>query len=115
MTIEAAYDYASRLVESEQRGSDVDTALRRIEQRYGISPNQIIHLRSRRAKSCDLGLFGRLRMAYLDLCERQMRRLAHEIAIEKAADADADLRDLEAEAEALARKIAAKKAARTAA
>src|SRR5690606_24004544 len=92
MTIEAAYDYASRLVEEEQRGSDLEAALARLEHRYGLSPHQIMHLRSRRAKSCDLGLFARLRTAYLDLCERQMRRLQHEIAIEKATHDDDDLR-----------------------
>lgn len=109
MTVEAAYDYASRLVELESRGSDTEGALFRIEQRYGLSPNQIMHLRSRRAKSCDVSLFGRLRMAYLDLCQRQVTNLQHQIAIEKAISDDT-LADLEAEAAALARKIAAKKA-----
>lgn len=110
MTIEAAYDYASRLVEHEQRGSDLDAALHRLEQRYGLSPSQIMHLRSKRAKSCDVGLFARLRMAYIDLCERQVSRLQQQIAIEKATGDDT-LEDLEAEARALAEKIAARKAA----
>ena len=112
MTIEAAYDYASRLVEEEQRGADVEAALHRLEQRYGLSPNQIMHLRSRRAKSCDVGLFARLRAAYLDLCERQVTKLQHQIAVEKATGDD-DLEDLVREAADLAAKIAAKKAALT--
>lgn len=112
MTVEAAYDYATRLVEMEARGSDTEGALYRIEQRYGLSPNQIMHLRSRRAKSCDVSLFGRLRMAYLDLCQRQVTKLQHQIAIEKALNDDS-LEDLEAEAAALARKIKAKKAGLT--
>lgn len=59
MTIDAAHDYASRLVELEQRGSsDTEGALYRLEQRYGISPHQLLHLRSRRAKSCDVSLFA---------------------------------------------------------
>jgi hypothetical protein len=110
MTVEAASNYASRLLEMEQRGSDTDSALFRLEQRYGISPNQLMHLRSRRAKSCDVSLFARLRGAYLDLCERQVTKLQHQIAVEKATDDDDDLRDLEAAAAALAAKIAAKKA-----
>lgn len=109
MTVEAACDYASRLVELETRGSDTDAALHRLEQRYGLSPNQIIHLRSRRAKSCDVSLFARLRGAYLDLCERQVSKLQHEIAIERATGDDT-LEDLETEARALAAKIQAKKA-----
>jgi hypothetical protein len=111
MTVEAASEYASRLLEHEQRGSDIEAALFRLEQRYGLSPNQIMHLRSKRAKSCDVSLFARLRSAYLDLCERQVSKLQHEIAITKATDDDDDLRDLEADAAALAAKIAAKKAA----
>jgi len=111
MTVEAASDFASRLLDLEQRGSsDTESALYRLEQRYGLSPNQIIHLRSGRAKSCDVGLFARLRAAYLDLCERQVTKLQHEIAITQATDDDDDLRDLEADAAALARKIKAKKA-----
>lgn len=109
MTVEAASDFASRLLEFEQRGSDTESALFRLEQRYGLSPNQIIHLRSGRAKSCDVGLFARLRAAYLDLCERQVTKLQHEIAITKATSDDT-LEDLVAEADRLAAKIAAKKA-----
>lgn len=110
MTVEAASEYASRLLEYEQRGSDTESALYRLEQRYGLTPNQIMHLRSRRAKSCDVGLFARLRAAYLDLCQRQVTKLQHEIAITKATGDDA-LEDLEAEALRLASKIAARKAA----
>lgn len=111
MTVEAASDFASRLLEFEQRGSsDTESALFRIEQRYGLSPNQIIHLRSGRAKSCDVGLFARLRAAYLDLCERKVAKLQHEIAITRATSDDT-VEDLVAEADALAAKIRAKKAA----
>lgn len=109
MTVEAASDYASRLLEFEQRGSDTESALSRLEKRYGFSPNQIIHLRSGRAKSCDVGLFARLRAAYLDLCERQVTKLQHEIAITKATSDDT-LEDLVAEADSLAQKIKARKA-----
>ena len=111
MTVEAASDYASLLVEMEQRGSDTEDALYRLEQRYGLSPNTILHLRSRRAKSCDVSLFARLRAAYIDACERQVRKLQHTIAIEKATCDDDDLRDLAAETARLVDKIQAKKAA----
>lgn len=110
MTVEAAFNYASALVEMESRGADTEAALYRLEQRYGFSPHQLMHLRSRRAKSCDVGLFARLRMAYLDLCERQVTKLQHQIAIEKATGDD-DLEDLVREAADLAARIAAKKAA----
>lgn len=111
MTVEAASDYARRLVEAEARGSgDLEGALIRLEQRYGLGRWQLSHLRAGRAKSCDMSLFARLRAAYLDLCERQVTHLQHQIAIEKAISDDT-LEDLEAEARALAQKIAEKKAA----
>ena len=111
MTIDAAHDYASRLVELEQRGSsDTEGALYRLEQRYGISPHQLLHLRSRRAKSCDVSLFARMRGAYLDLCQRQITKLQHELAVEKATT-DANLEDLVAEADRLAAKIKARREA----
>jgi hypothetical protein len=113
MTVEAASDYASRLLDLEQRGSsDTEGALYRIEQRYGLSPNQIMHLRSRRAKSCDVSLFARIQGAYLDLCKRQVSKLQHEIAMTEATTDDA-LEDLAAEAAALAAKIQARKQAMT--
>lgn len=111
MTIEAASNYASQLLDLEQRGSsDTDGALFRLEQRYGLSPNQILHLRSRRAKSCDVSLFARLQAAYLDLCERQVTKLQHEIAVTRATVSDDTLEDLVAEADRLAQKIRARKA-----
>lgn len=109
MTVEAASNYASALLEYEQRGSDTDAALFRIEQRYGISPNQLMHLRSRRAKSCDVSLFARLRGAYLDMCQRTVSKLQNEIAREAASDAD--LEDLEARVRVLAAEVKARKEA----
>lgn len=111
MTIEAAYDYARQLVELEARGpGDTEDALVRIEQTYGIGANQIQHLRSRRAKSCDLSLFARLRLAYLDMCERKARKLLLKIEIEKATG-DVSNQDLADRLGAIAEEIQQKKAA----
>jgi hypothetical protein len=111
--VEAAGTYARRLVERETRGwGDQAEAGRRIEARYGIPFNSLEHLRTGRAKTVEAGLFQRIRAAYLDLCERQVARLQHEIAIEKALNEDDSIQDLEREAAALAKRIAAKKAGR---
>lgn len=110
MTIEAASNYAATLLEIEvQRSGNIDTALFHIEQRYGISPNQVMHLKKRRAKQCDVSLFARLRLAYLDVCGREARKLQHIIEIEKATDNAVD-QDLADRLNALAAEIAAKKA-----
>lgn len=109
MTLEAASDYARQLLELEARGpGDTDGALFRLEQRYGIGHNQIMHLRAGRAKSCDVSLFAKLRMAYLDLCAAKVRTLQHKIAIEEATgdDTNSDLAD---RLRAIAAEIDAKK------
>lgn len=114
MTVEAAADYASRVhrfIEAGTRSDDdLDTAYAAFERQFGVGRWTIEHLRKRKAKSCDVGIYAKLKGAYVALCERQVAKLQHEIAIEKATHEDDDLRDLEAEAAALASKIAAKKA-----
>jgi hypothetical protein len=111
MTLEAASDYARQLVELEARGpGDTEGALFRLEQRYGLGPNQLMHLRAGRAKSCDVSLFARLRLAYLDLCASKVRTLQHKIAIEEAIG-DVSNSDLADRLRSLASEIEAKKAA----
>jgi len=110
MTIEAASNYAANLLEIEvYRCGNVDTALHQIEQRYGLSPNQVMHLKKRRAKECDVSLFARLRLAYLDTCDRTARKLQHIIETDKATDHVVD-QDLADRLKALAAEIAAQKA-----
>lgn len=83
-SVEGASELARKLVELESKGSDTPAALSRIQRRYGLRPNTIEHLRMRRAKSVDISLFGRLRAAYLDACERMASRLLTEIELVKA-------------------------------
>ena len=110
MTVEAASNYAANLLEIEvYRTGNIDTALHQIEQRYGISPNQVMHLKKRRAKSCDVSLFARLRLAYLDVCASEARKLQRIIEIEKATGDDTN-QDLADRLSALASEIQARKA-----
>ena len=109
---EMAAGYVRRMVECETRGwGDQEGALSRLEARYGLPFWSMNNIRTGRAKTVEAGLFGRIRGAYLDLCERQVAKLQHEIAIEKALNNDDTLEDLEAEASALASKIQKRKAA----
>ena len=110
-SVETAGEYVRRMVEREARGwGDQSTAQQRLEARYGLSFWALEHLRTGRAKSVEAGLFKRIRAAYLDLCERQIEKLQHEIAIEKAIHEDDDLSNLQSEADRLAALVAAKKA-----
>ena len=114
-TTDVAGDYVRRMVEHETRGwGDQHNAISRLEARYGLPFWSLNNLKSGRAKTVEAGLFARIRAAYLDLCERQVAKLQHEISIEKALSEDDTLEDLEREARRLAAQIAAKKAARAA-
>lgn len=114
MTVEAATEYAARVhgfLEAGTRGEDeMDAAYDAFERQFGVGRWTVEHLRKRKAKTCDVSVFAKLKGAYLALCERQVTKLQHQIAIEKATHDDADLRVLEAEAAALAEKIAQRKA-----
>jgi len=113
-TVEQAGNLVRRMVETETRGwGDSENALSRLEARYGLPFWTLNRLRTGRAKTVEAGVFARIRAAYLDLCQSQVQRLQHEIAIEKALGEDDTIEDLEREARALAAKIAAKKQALT--
>lgn len=112
---QVASGYVRRMVASETRGwGDQDNALARLEAKYGLPFWTLQNLRTGRAKTVEAGLFARIRGAYLDLCERQVEKLKHEIAIERALYEDDTIADLEREASRLAARIQAKKAARAA-
>jgi hypothetical protein len=111
MSVEAATDYVRTMVQRESRGpGDLDNAMQRLEQRYGLPFWTLWHLRKGKAKTVETSLYARIRGAYLDMCQKQVGSLLHEIAMETAAGDD-DLASLEAEARRLAAKIQAKRAA----
>jgi hypothetical protein len=113
-TVEEAGNYVRRMVERETRGwGDQERAMERLEAHYGLPFWSLQHLRTGRAKTVEAGLFARIRAAYLDLCERQVTRLQHEIAIEKAISGHDSVEDLEREAETLLARIEAARARRT--
>jgi hypothetical protein len=109
---EMASGYVRRMVEKETRGrGDLDNVLTRFEVRYALPRWTLNNLRTGRAKTVDAGIYARIREAYLDLCERQVEKLQHEIAIEKVLNEDDTFEGFEREAAALAARIAAKKKA----
>lgn len=111
---DVAAGYVRRMVEKETNGwGDQENALGRLEARYGLPFWSMNNLRTGRAKTVEAGLFARIRAAYLDLCERQVRVLQHEISIEKALHEDDTIQDLERAAAALAAQIQARKQQRT--
>jgi hypothetical protein len=82
--IKEAADWASALTRIETRGPGViENAWRRLEARYGVPTRAFWSLRYRRPKEIAVSIYFGLRAAYEAECERQMRRLKHELAITK--------------------------------
>lgn len=81
--VEQARSYINKMIEKENAGwGDQKLAIGRIELRYGLPFWTLNNLRIGRAKTVEAGLFARIKAAYIDLCERQIARLQHEIKIE---------------------------------
>lgn len=111
MSVEAATGYVRTMVQRESHGpGDLDNAMNRIEQRYGLPFWTLWHLRKGKAKTVEASMLARIRAAYLDMCQRQASNLLHEIEMEAAADHDTD-QDLADRLRAIAAEIEARKAA----
>lgn len=92
--IEQAADWSKELTRMRARGpGDTENAMRAIEREYGVDYWTLWRLRYRRGSIKDIGvsIYMRLREAYQAECDRQLRKLHHEIEItERIAGADAD-------------------------
>jgi hypothetical protein len=83
--VDQAASWAKRLTLTEARGpGDMENAWRRLEARYGVPWRAFWSLRYRRPNEIAASIYLRLQAAYEAECERQMRRLQHEIEITKA-------------------------------
>lgn len=83
--VEQAATWAKDLTHRESRGpGDMENAWRRLETRYGISVGTFWSLRYRKPQNIFIEIFAQLQAAHRAECERQMRKLAHEIEITKA-------------------------------
>lgn len=82
--VDQAAEWANSLTRVETRGpSDQPNAWRRLESRYGIPAHTFWSLRYRRPRDIAVSIYMRLQAAYQAECERQTKRLLHEIEITK--------------------------------
>lgn len=111
MSTEAATDLVQKMVKLERaKTGTVEGAIDNLARKYRIGVWPLTHLFKGRAKTCDTGLYARIRAAYLDYCAAQVAALQHELELELARGGDDDLTaDLAAQAAELAAKIAAKR------
>jgi len=103
--------FVRRMVELESRGNgDECNALERVARRIGIGSRVARRIKNGERKTVDVSLFARMRMAYLELCEAQIRKLEHEIATERALHGvDDDLENMADAVLALRQELQAKK------
>lgn len=84
-TVEQSAFWARELTQRESRGpGDIEASWRRLARRYGVPLRTFWALRYKPPKSVSADTYLRLCAAYQAECERQMRRLAHELEITKA-------------------------------
>jgi hypothetical protein len=101
-----AQSYIRRMVEKETKGwGDTLPALERLERRYGISFWTMNNIRIGRAKTVEGGILRRIKLAYLDMCERQLKNLQHELEMEGGHNGDDFDSHLLAEVQSLAAKV----------
>ena len=82
-----------KLTRMKARGpGDTENAMRQIEREYGIDYGFLWSLRYRmdRIKFISHSIYLRIQQAYDAECQRQMRKLKHEVEIRKAMGSDSD-------------------------
>lgn len=87
MYLDNAERWSKDLTRMRSRGpGDVDNAMRSIERDYGVDYWTLWRLRYRKSALKDIGvtIYMRLQAAYQAECEKQLRKLKHEIQITEA-------------------------------
>lgn len=82
--VDQAASWARWLTNREARGpGDMENAWRRLATRYGVDWRVFWALRYRKPRGIETSIYARLCAAYQAECERQMRKLRHELEITK--------------------------------
>lgn len=90
-----ATEYVREMVKLETITSGTkDAAMRKLARDYGMTVSQLTHFYKAKAKTCDVGLFARVKAAYLDRCAKMAARVLHNIELAEASGADAHDQDL---------------------
>ncbi len=110
MSASVASDYVRTMIHRESSGpGDCERAMQKLEARYGIGFWTLDHLRKRKAKTCDVALFARIKAAFVDHCGAQAARLLQEADTAQAVKFDEDVAAIRDEIQALAARLAAAK------
>lgn len=83
--LDRASAWANEMTLRETRGpGDMPNAMERLERRHGLPSKTLWSLRYRRPKDIFASLYFKLGQAYEAECQRQMRRLSHELEVTRA-------------------------------
>lgn len=105
-----AKQFASKMLERESRGNgDQMNAYERVAARCGVTARQLRRFLANDIKSPGWGLIQGIRVGWIGLWEEEIKRLQHELEIQKRKFGSDHFEDLDAEAQALAEKIRARK------
>lgn len=111
ISAELARDYATRLFQMRVKGwGDESEALGDVANWSRMMPRSFKRLMTGETKEPSLGMYARVRAAYLDYCHRLVKQLEHEIEVDRKVHGDAALEDIGREVAALADKVRAAKA-----
>jgi hypothetical protein len=103
--VEASY-LVRTMIHRESRGpGDAERAMGRLEAKYGIGFWTLDHLRKRKAKTCDVGLYARIKAAFIDHCGRQAARLLQEAETAHLVEPNEDVAAIEREIQALVARL----------
>ena len=99
--VEASF-FVRQMIHREAAGpGDAERAMSKIEAKYGIGFWTLDHFRKGKAKTCDVGLYARIKAAFIDHCGRQAERLLNEAANALAVETNEDVVAIQREIQAL--------------
>lgn len=100
-----AREYGRKMLEIETRGNgDQLNALERVAREVGMKPRALRRLINGETMPT-LTVFGRLRAGYLNLCERRIKRLQHDLEVEKGRFGSDAFADIDGRISALAEEV----------
>lgn len=110
MSAAEASFYVRQMIHREAHGpGDHERAMERLEAKYGLGFWTLDHLRRRKAKTCDVTLYARIKAAFIDHCGKQAARLLLDADMAMAVQPNDDVAAIQTEIEALVARLAAAK------
>ena len=107
MSAAVASEYVRTMIHREARGpGEYERAMERLEAKYGLGFWTLDHFRKRKAKTCDVSLFERIREAFVDHCKKQADTLLLDAEVAMAVLPDDDVAAIQSEIQALATRLA---------